>query len=341
MVMLGKILQISFFLCTTWAMGQQISGIIYDSKTNEPIRGASVYYDGSSIGTISDLDGKFKIKAPIKTHASLIISHLGYALERITNPMEIEGELRIAMEEEFQKIPEVVLTSDPFSRKQKLSVFRKEFLGDTWASSYCKILNEDSIELYFNTQDNTLSAYSKGPIVIENKYLGYLIKFDLDEFQIHFKRKSLDRIDNVKYTLFAGFTRFVDISNYDKKIAKKRERAYLGSPMHFMRTCWSDDWKKQNFILKRQLKTLRPDQILHSIDEDGTEFRRIVFRSAKFVVYFKYKGKNHRSTVNLTAGNYTISIDKYGYYEPYKNLIFGGYMADLRIGDMLPIDYML
>lgn len=336
----SKIVQVLFFLSTTLAIGQEISGIVYDSKTKEPILGASVYFDGSSLGTITDLDGKFIITAPIKTHASLIISHLGYVLKRITNPLEIEGELRIAMVEEFQKIPEVVLTSDPFSRKQKLRVFRKEFLGDTRASDFCKILNEDSIELFFNTYDNTLSAYSKGPIVIENKYLGYLIKFDLDEFQIHFKRKSLDRIDNIKYTLFSGFTLFIDISNYDNKIAKRREKAYLGSPMHFMRTCWSNNWKGQNFTLKRELRTVSPDQILHIIDGDSMEFRRIVFQSEKFVVYFKNRG-NHRSTVNLTEENFTFSIDKYGNYEPYKNLIFGGYMADFRIGDLLPIDFAL
>jgi len=337
--MARNILLTVFFLFFNWSIGQEISGYIFDSKTKEPIRGASVYFDGSSMGAITNLEGQFGIRAPIKTHAILIISHLGYVTKKIDNPFQEEG-LRIALVEDVQRLPEVILISDPFSRRQKLRVFRKEFLGDTRAAKFSRILNEDLIELFFNSYDNTLSAHVKGTLVIENKYLGYLIRFDLDEFKIHFRKKSLERVDNIKYTLFAGFTRFTDIANYDSKIFKRREKAYLGSSMHFMRTCWNNNWEGQNFTLKRELRTISPNQFIENISTDSVGFKTIRFQNKNFVIYHKNKSY-YRSTVKFTGETSSFSIDKYGYYKPYKNLVFGGYMANLRIGDMLPIDYRL
>jgi len=327
------------FLCANLSIGQEISGYIFDSKTKEPISGVSVFFDGSSMGTITNSEGKFKIRTAMKTHAMLVVSHIGYTTKKIDNPFQGD-ELRIAFVEYVQEIPEVILTSDPFTRKQKLRVFRKEFLGDTKTAKYCRILNEDSIELFFNTYDNTLSAYANNPIIVENKYLEYLVNFNLEEFKISFRKKSLDRLDNIKYTLFEGSTHFTNIDTLNSKIFNRREKAYLGSPMHFMRTCRNNSWKDQNFTLKQELRTVSPNQLIENIGTENDAFKTIKFLNKNFLIYHKKKW-NYRSTVKLTEDNYSFSIDKYGNYKPYINLIFGGYMGSLRIGDMLPIDYKL
>ncbi len=81
-VTIRNILFISFFLCTRFITGQEVLGYVFDSKTKEPLPGASVYFDGSSMGTITNLDGQFKLQSTIKTHATLIISHLGYVTKK-------------------------------------------------------------------------------------------------------------------------------------------------------------------------------------------------------------------------------------------------------------------
>jgi hypothetical protein len=305
--------------------------------TLEPVVAASVYFDGTSFGVISDEEGKFSIRLSDDFQSPLIISHIGYHLKQIENPWAKTKELRIALVEKAQAIPEVTLTSDPFSRRQKLRVFRKEFLGEDWTAKNCKILNEELVKLYFNTQDSTLAAHANAPLVIENRHLGYLIKFDLIEFQIRFRSKSLDRLGNIKYTSFAGHTQFVDISNDKKRYLRRRAKAYLGSPMHFMRTLWYGDWVNQRFTLFDGVRQVEPGELFVS-EGDSSSFKEIRFRTDKFRVYYR-RGQLYHSIISINGENRRFRIDKYGVYRPFRNLVIGGDMAEIRMGETLPLNY--
>ena len=55
-----------------------ISGRVVDSKLLMPLNGASIIIEGTSIGSISDEDGYFKIdNIPTKTY-NLVISYIGF-----------------------------------------------------------------------------------------------------------------------------------------------------------------------------------------------------------------------------------------------------------------------
>ena len=45
----------------------------------EPIIGASVLVKGSSTGSVTDIDGKFSVEAPVGS--TLVVSFVGYATE--------------------------------------------------------------------------------------------------------------------------------------------------------------------------------------------------------------------------------------------------------------------
>lgn len=62
---------------------QTISGRILDSDTDEGLIGASIQVRGSTIGTITDLDGNFSLDVP-NTPVDLIVSYAGYADQTIT-----------------------------------------------------------------------------------------------------------------------------------------------------------------------------------------------------------------------------------------------------------------
>lgn len=61
--------------------GQTVTGTVTDSK-GEPVIGASVRLAGSKLGTITDMDGVFRIKAP--AGAKLTISFIGYQAQTMT-----------------------------------------------------------------------------------------------------------------------------------------------------------------------------------------------------------------------------------------------------------------
>lgn len=318
------------------SLSQEITGTVLDKSTNEVLVGVSVYFDGSSIGTITDENGNFELNPPGNLLAPLIFSHLGYQSRKLNAPFG-PNPITVYLTEEILKIPEVVVTSDSFSRRQKLNVFRKEFLGDSRAARNCSILNEDDIRLYYKSFDSTLTASTKAPIIIINSYLRYRIQFDIREFTIAFRSKTLERIDNIKFTRYAGFTRFEDFSNNDLRILKRRQAAYLGSPMHFMRSLWEGNLTDQNYSFNYELKSITPDQLIDRLDDDSDGFKTYEFRKKRFVIYYKNKSY-YRSSISLD-GTTSFSIDQFGNYSPYQGLIFGGYMADLRISEMLPNDY--
>ncbi len=317
-------------------IAQQITGTVLDKGTNEPLIGVSVYFDGSTLGTITDENGNFKLIPPGNLLVPLILSHLGYQSRKLNAPFG-PNHMTIYLTEEIQEIPEVVLTSDPFSRRQKLNVFRNEFLGDGKAARNCSILNEDDIRLHYRSFDSTLTASTKAPLTIINSFLRYRIRFDLKEFTIAFRSKNLERIDNIKYTRYAGFTHFEDFSNNDRKILKRRQAAYLGSPMHFMRSIWEGNLTDQNYSFNYELKPIAPDKLMDRLDHDSDSFKTYEFSRKRFVINYKNKSY-YRSSISLD-GTTTFSIDQFGNYSPYQDLIFGGYMADLRISETLPNDY--
>jgi hypothetical protein len=61
----NKLILLSLFICiTSYSFGQQrdVSGIVTDSS-GEALIGVSVTVKGSKTGTVSDMDGKYSIKA--------------------------------------------------------------------------------------------------------------------------------------------------------------------------------------------------------------------------------------------------------------------------------------
>lgn len=328
---------ILFLFVTLHIQSQEVQGVIFDAKTKEPIFGVSVYYDGSSVGTMTDEDGSFRIELPYQNRAVLVVSHLGYVTKKIVN-LPSSTTLKIALEEEIESLDEVVLTSDPFSRKEKLEVFKLEFLGDTRGGRACEIVNEEDIHLYFNSQDNTLLASCDKPVVIRNEYLGYRIHFYIDEFKIIFKTKSLKRTDNIYHTLFDGTTRFYDISNGDPRTETRRERIYSGSPRHFIRACWYGDLENQNFRLKERYKDVGITDFMEKQKDSVGDLKKVHFLGNQYVIYHR-KRSNYRSTLTINQIDTTYVLDRYGNYAPFENLVFGGHMSTYRIGDMLPMDY--
>ena len=59
-----------------------VGGVVVD-KNNEPLIGVSVMVEGSSGGTITNMDGKFSISLP-KNKTSLKFSYVGFATQTVS-----------------------------------------------------------------------------------------------------------------------------------------------------------------------------------------------------------------------------------------------------------------
>ncbi len=97
--LLGLRLNVLLMCCTVLAQvsfGQTmlLNGTIIDAETKAGIPVVNVYLVGTTIGTISDVDGNFKLTSPTKAD-TLAFSSIGYlekrfAVSQLSNPLHVE-----------------------------------------------------------------------------------------------------------------------------------------------------------------------------------------------------------------------------------------------------------
>lgn len=105
-----------FLICSLSLKAQQRewSGQVWDEKLNEPLIGVSVAVQGSTSGTITDIDGRFSIKAAV--NQTLVISYIGYTTVNV--PLRANADLsRIYMREDTKVLDEVVVVGYGVQKK--------------------------------------------------------------------------------------------------------------------------------------------------------------------------------------------------------------------------------
>jgi len=95
---------------------QKVSGTVTD-ENGEPIPGATVVIEGSTTGTVTDIDGKFSLDVP--DGAVLLISFIGYQTQRI-DPGN-QSNLAITLLEDATSLDEVVVVGYGVQQKVNLT----------------------------------------------------------------------------------------------------------------------------------------------------------------------------------------------------------------------------
>ena len=112
-MMLTLFFVLAFGLLSAQAQTKQFSGTVTDSN-GEPLPGVTVMVQGTTNGTITDLDGKYQLNA--SEDAKLVFSFIGY--ETVTMPAS--NNLKVTLQEETSEIEEVVIVG--YGQQKKASV---------------------------------------------------------------------------------------------------------------------------------------------------------------------------------------------------------------------------
>lgn len=337
-------------LCYTLSNAQTLIGSVLD-ENKQPVVGASVYFDGTAIGTITNANGQFTLQLKNRISAPLVISSLGYETQLVQNAFD-HPNLAIQLKPKPYQIGEVVVKKDRFSRKQKMKAFRAQFLGTSRAGKSCIIKNESDVDLYFNAETNTLVATSDKPLVIVNKHLGYTITVNLVDFNVTYRKTSLNS-DHVKSSLFLVTTFFSDTEQNNTKIEKRRSKCYQGSTLNFFRDLSLGKWSEKGFLLYSGSIPAIPSQ--YFTVSDTLDLKKVVVTNSikgvvvsidsqnikiPFISSFNLLYKNRKqSKIVFKTG--TIYIDKYGVNTSPELIQLGGDMGRKRLGDLLPFDYSI
>lgn len=94
---------------------QKIVGTVTDAATNEPLPGVNVTIEGTTLGVITDFDGKFTLNVPT-ANAVIVFSFVGYVSEKVT--LTGQSELLIRLVPDIKSLEEVVVIGYGAQKKE-------------------------------------------------------------------------------------------------------------------------------------------------------------------------------------------------------------------------------
>jgi len=379
-----------------------ISGVVKD-KRGETLPGAGIYLSGYTIATVTNNDGQFvlsKLKPGSYEVVVQMIGYLPYSKSVVISDRAMN--ISIVLSENTIQLNEVVIQADP-NREKYLQVFKEFFIGRTPNSQKCKILNPQVLYVKYDGDHNILNVTSNEFLVVENKALGYRLKYMLNLFEYNY---------NTRIVYFAGLPVFEDLkgSGAKRKLwLKNRETAYMGSPQHFFQSLYRNTVKEEGFVIYKRIKIPNPNRpsdnyirttrarlllkthnavnagsaiadslqtLAHlqdlpkeyvALDTSGVNtdtlvttkhvnLRTINYKDELYVMYTKeqesnvYSNSGHYVLRPLNIPNYEISVVHMlqgpvnfyanGSMHDAKSLLYEGFWAYEKIGDMVPMDYI-
>lgn len=313
------------------AYNQVIKGTVLEKNTNSPIF-ATIYFNGTFVGTQSDLKGNFELDISKNASMPLTISSIGYYSVTLTDFLTYKP-LIVYMTPKVYEMSEVVISSKSLVKRRiaNLNLFKKVFLGSTDNARNCKIINENDITFNYANDRDTLKAFASKPILIHNMSLGYKITYYLDKFEYYKKDRTM---------FYAGSMIFnedlVSDETHKQLYVERRKDAYLGSRMHFFRALWADDLESAGFRVKNSanINLNYNDIVEHSLTNSLNNHIKFLKYSKSLSILYDTR------LTNIDFLKEKVHFDKDGYFDQTGlSIRWEGDMLDKRVGDMLPYTY--
>jgi hypothetical protein len=315
------------------ANGQILKGTIFDKETKSPIPIAVVYFDGTSVATYTDEEGKFLLDSKSHSNLPLTVSALGY-YSTVINEFSSTKDIIVYLEPKLFEFDDVTIKARGNSniRKQNVAIFRREFLGRTSNAKECEILNEDDIRFITSKDKDTVRAYSLKPIFVTNKALGYKITYFLNKFEYV---KSAYRNQLIGNSIFDEDT----LSTDTEIIRLRRDNTYYGSKMHFIRSLWRTDLKSPGYTIKNLKKQVPPSEMVRNrLSSTPGRPEKLIYYPSVLPVLLSVKWVPGKADSGMELLRNNISIEENGFYKG-PGILWHGEMAKQGIADLLPYDY--
>jgi len=269
-ITLIPLLLVTFFNLSAQSPDNNLSGLVTDSVSNRPLSGVSIFLNNTSKGTVSLADGSFLLKAIPRNKYQLILSAIGYQTAVIDiNGDHLPSSLKVSLRQKVTELKAFVVEPEDKRGWQNWGkTFVDNFIGTTENAQSCTIRNIGTLHFYFYKKRNRLTVSASEPLVIENAALGYILQYKLESFSIDF---------NTHVVAYSGYPYFLEMTTTKegrrRRWEARREKAYAGSVMHFMRSLYADSLQQEKFIVKQRAKLpnaekrrvrslFRPDSLL-------------------------------------------------------------------------------
>lgn len=330
-----------------------ISGTVNDSK--ETLPAATIFLDGSEKKTYSNDKGEFRLGGLSPGTYELTVHFVGYKTSRQNVQIKDKSvTVDIKMVAAENSLKEVVITNS-ISRNKYLQLFLKAFLGDTENGKGCYIVNPEILR--FSEQTIFVTAKSKDFLEIENRNLGYKIRYLLRDFRINRSTLIASYTGECIFESLKGSAEEVKVWN------ENRRMAYYGSLLHYLRSLYSSTVNKEGFFfypIKNAKKETQQIDATPLIAQAITTHTDSTFADVQFdePLYAFYEGSAGQSAfavseeeritkaINEKRGSIVelylkkATIDAKGSIVDYRSFLVRGYWGERRLGDQLPFEYV-
>ncbi len=117
----------------------KVAGKVADAQTGEPLVGVNITVEGTTLGVISDVDGKYSIDVPTESSV-LVFSFIGYVSEKV--PVSNRSSIDINLVADIKKLDEVVVVGYGTMKKKDLTGSITQIQPDKIANESPKTLQD-------------------------------------------------------------------------------------------------------------------------------------------------------------------------------------------------------
>ncbi|WP_420386578.1 carboxypeptidase-like regulatory domain-containing protein [Roseivirga sp.] len=267
----------------TGLYGQSISGKVINEETGQGIYGVSIYYKGTSLGTVSTPDGSFDLRLLPGDFTEIIFAKVGFEMRTI-QAKEISG-IEVTLKP-------LAGTSDVIEAKKRdrkwnrlFKQFEKAIIGETAIADQIEILNPQVVELNKGKSGEIIALVTE-PLQIQNNATGYLLYFLFSD-QVSIEGQ------NAQYN---GIPYFVELETDDPEEREQWEanrlKTYEGSLQHFIYALSTNSLEENGF----EAYKARRDERSGKFQEAGTIVPQEVLKDGYLTItdYLKVKYINEK-----------------------------------------------
>ena len=348
-------LLIPFLLAPFFLFAQQkyaLTGSVVE-KGSTAIPGASVFIEGTTMGTQADANGLYTLKNIPAGRYRLVASLVGYVPKMIF--IEVPGKITVynfILEEDNKTLAEVrVVGSQDKTWEKQFRAFERGFIGESYDRKEVYITNREVVD--FTENKEAFTAVASQPLQIINKSLGYKITY----FMYNFERTN-------SLTSFKGLASFQELvpedTRQERRWNRNRVEAYEGSIKHFLKSLVDNRLEEEGFnafLLKPEyLNNLRRGLFFDPNNERHIPFKAVdligvISEEGLFTMDWKtpmeivFNRKRVSRPIFMDAPYpYTILIPK-GPIQLTRNgdypfaIEMRGEMSKIGMADLLPLDF--
>ncbi|WP_158829429.1 carboxypeptidase-like regulatory domain-containing protein [Mucilaginibacter lacusdianchii] len=237
-----------------------VSGNVINLSDKKPIAKASIFLSNTTVGTASGDDGSYTLRNVKMGQYQLVVTAVGYESYYATITVSQNLSLpNIEMVVKSIALNDVVIKPDA-DWDNNYAAFKQEFFGPSEFAAQCKILNPEMLDISYNKAQRVLSATSYDDLIIENKALGYRLRYHLNQFQKEYQ---------AGYLYYEGTVLFENLSGSKSQLKrwhKNRREAYFGSTEHYLRSVISKRTEADGFktltLIRKPNPNRPPDSLI-------------------------------------------------------------------------------